>query len=211
MLKLLKKLLESLIRNVGGPIGVKIRYVYYKNQFKACGTNVVIEEGVFFENLKSISLGSNIWIDKNTILIAGPFNPNNRKYFQKGDCHIKWGELIISDAVHIAPFSVIQAHGGVKIGKNVTIASGSKIYSLSHHYKNLNDLEDQKRYSFSTMAKTEDQFMIIGNVVIGDAAAIGLNSVILPGVQVPNGTWIGVMSTISGKNELTPNSVYQSK
>ena len=113
--------------------------------------------------------------------------------------------------MHIAPFSLVQAHGGVKIGENVTIASGSKIYSLSHHYKNLNNPDDPKRYSFSTMAKPEDQFLIIGNVIIEDHAAIGLNSVILPGTHIPNGTWIGVMSTVSSKEKLTPNSVFQSK
>lgn len=210
MLKHLRKLIESLIRNIGGVVGVKIRFIYYKKQFKSCGSKVVIEEGVYFENLKSISLGSHIWIDKQTILIGGAFNSNNRNFFQKGKINIEWGELIISDGVHIAPYSLIQAHGGVRIGRNVTIASGSKIYSLSHHYKNLNNPDDSKRYSFSTMAKPEDQFLIIGNVVIEDDAAIGLNSVILPGVHIPNGTWIGTMSTITGKEKLTPNSVYKS-
>ena len=90
MLKHLKKLIESLIRHIGGAIGVKIRYIYYKKQFKSCGSKVVIEEGVYFENLKSISLGSNIWIDKQTILLGGAFNPNNRDYFQKGDVAVEW-------------------------------------------------------------------------------------------------------------------------
>jgi galactoside O-acetyltransferase len=209
MLKHLKKLIESLIRNIGGAIGVKIRYMYYKKQLHSCGSNVVIEEGVYFENLKSISLGNNIWIDKYAILIGGAFNSNNRKYFQKGEIVIEWGDLIIDDGVHLAPFSLIQAHGGVKIGRDVTIASGSKIYSLSHHYKNLNNPEDLKRYSFSTMAKLEDQFLIIGNVIIEDYAAVGLNSIILPGVHIPKGTWIGTMSTITGKEVLMPNSVHK--
>jgi galactoside O-acetyltransferase len=211
MLKHLKKLTEALIRNIGGAVGVRIRYLYYKKQFKTCGSKVIIEEGVYFENLKSISLGNNIWIDKQTILLGGPFNPNSRNYYQKGSVIVNWGDLVVSDGVHIAPFSLVQAHGGVHIGKNVTIASGSKIYSLSHHYKNLNNPNDPKRYSFSTMAKAEDQFLIIGNVIIEDDAAVGLNSVILPGTHIPRGTWIAAMSTISSKTQLIPNSVYKSK
>ncbi|MEO6347916.1 MAG: hypothetical protein ABIO60_08395 [Aquaticitalea sp.] len=206
-----KKLLESCIRNIGGAVGRKIRYFYYKGQFKSCGNNVIIEEGVFFESPETMHFGSNVWIDKHTILLGGAFNPKDRQFHVKGSQELSWGDLIISDGVHIAPFSLIQAHGGVKIGENVTVASGSKIYSLSHHYKNLDDPLDSKRYSFSTMAKKEDQFMIIGNVIIGDNAAIGLNSVILPGSIVPNGTWIGVLSALSSKDSLEPNTVFSAK
>ncbi|ARV06360.1 hypothetical protein BTO04_06435 [Polaribacter sp. SA4-10] len=209
MINHLKKIVESLIRNISGSIGRRIRFFYYNRQFKTCGKNIVIDEGVFFENLKNISLGSNIWFDKNTILIGGAFNSKNRNYHVKGEKKIPWGELLISDGVHIAPFSLIQAHGGVRIGENVTVASGAKIYSLSHHYRNLNTPEDEKRYSFSSMAKSEDQFLIVGNVIIGKNAAIGLNSVVLPGTEIPNGTWLGVLSLISGE-KVKPNTILSS-
>ncbi len=209
MIEHIKKLIESLIRYIGGSVGRKVRFLYYRNQFKSCGKNIAIDEGVFFENLKYMSFGDNIWVDKNAILIAGPFNTEDRKFFEKGIKEIEWGDLIISTGVHVAPFSLVQAHGGVKIGKNVTIASGSKIYSLSHHYKNLNSPEDKKRYSFSTMANKEDQFLIVGNVIVGDNAAIGLNSVVLPGSRIPEGTWIGVQSVVNNK-VLQSNSVYSS-
>lgn len=205
----LNKIFESLIRNISGTIGRKIRFLYYHNKLKSCGKNVVIDEGVFFENLKNISLGDNIWIDKHAILIGGAFKTEDRNFFEKGTKEIEWGDLLISNGVHVAPFSLIQAHGGVKIGENVTIASGSKIYSLSHHYKNLNSPEDKKRYSFSTMANKEDQFLIVGNVIIEDNAAIGLNSVVLPGSKVPEGTWIGVQSVVNN-TVLQSNSVYSS-
>lgn len=209
MLRVLKQILESLIRNIGGPIGRKIRYFYYRSQFYSCGNNVIIEEGVFFENPNKMVIGDNIWIDKNVILIAGAFNENDRNYYEKGINKIRWGELIISNRVHIAPFSLLQAHGGMKIGENVTIASGAKLYSLSHHYRNLSNLKDTKRYSFSSMAKTEDQYLIVGNVIIGNNAAVGINSVVLPGTTIPNGTWLGVLSIVNNI-ELKPNSVHSS-
>ena len=209
MVSFLKTIIESLIRNIGGALGRKIRFFYYKGQFYSCGKNVIIEEGVFFENPKKMIFGNNIWIDKNVIIIAGAFNSNNRNYHEKGNNILNWGDLIISNGVHIAPFSLIQAHGGMKIGENVTIASGAKLYSLSHHYRNLNNPKDTKRYSFSSMAKIENQFLIVGNVIIGDNAAVGINSVVLPGTTIPNGTWLGVLS-IANNVELKPNSIYSS-
>lgn len=210
MFRLLKQLLESFLRNIGGGLGKKLRYWYYRTKFKSCGKNIIIEEGVFFENVKHISLGDNVWIDKNVILIAGEFKPNGRKYHRKGDELVNPGDLIISNNVHVAPFVLIQAHGGVKIGEDVTIACGSKIYSLSHHYKNLNDQTDKKRYAFSTMAKKEDQFLIVGNVIVGDKAAVGINAVLLPGSKIPYGTWIGVSSVVKDNEMLEENSIFLS-
>ncbi len=207
----LKRLIESFIRNIGGALGLKLRFWYYKTQFKSCGSHIIIGEGVFFENPKTMILGSDIWIDKNSILLAGAFNSKDRKFHQKGSEDIKWGELIIGNNVHIAPFSLVQAHGGIKIGSNVTIASGSRIYSLSHHYKNLNDQTDLKRYSFSSMAPKGEQFLIVGNVSIGDKAAVGLNSVILPGSKIPNGAWIAVSSVVTGSELIEENSVFSSR
>jgi len=209
MLNQLLLLFEGLIRNIGGALGRKIRYKYYKKRLEGCGENVIIEEGVYFQNPKDIKLSNNVWIDKQAILIAGAFNSKDRKYFQKGESIIPWGKLLIADGVHIAPQTIIQAHGGLSIGKNVTIAAGAKVYTLSHHYKNLEDVTDSKRYSFSSMADKEDQFMIVGNVIIENNAAIGLNSVILPGTTVPEGTWIGILSTPNNQL-LDPNSVFSS-
>lgn len=209
MLKAIIMLYESLIRNISGPIGRKLRERYYQNRFSSCGKNCIIEEGVFITNPDCISLGNNVWIDKNAILIGGVFHPEERKFDEKGPKIIDWGKLIINDGCHIAPFSLIQAHGGVKIGKNVTIAAGSKIYSLSHHYRNLNDEKDKKRYSFSSTAPVEDQFLIVGNVTVGDNAAVGINSVILPGTEIPNGTWVGVLSSPTKNDELKENTVFK--
>jgi galactoside O-acetyltransferase len=185
---------EGLIRNIGGVLGRKVRYVYYKKRLGKCGENVIIEEGVHFQGAKNIEISNNVWIDKQAILIAGKFEPKGRKYSEKTDLGIPKGKLKILSGVHIAPQTIVQAHGGVQIGKNVTLASGSKVYSLSHHYRNLNDLNDKNRYCFSTMAPVEDQFLIVGNVLIEDNAAIGLNAVLLPGTHIPQGTWIGSLS-----------------
>jgi len=201
-------LMESLIRNIGGPVGRKIRYAYYSRRLGSCGRNVIIDTGVIFENPKSIFLGDNVWLDHYTLLIGGSvtdkgniqFKPNTNYDRQIGEIHL-YGEN------HIAPFCVIQGHGGVQLGRGASTASGAKIYSLSHHYCNSLQPDDPKRYIFSPMAKPEDQFFISAPVVLGGGAAVGLNSIVLPGTFIPQGTWIGVNTTAMGQ-KLQENAVY---
>ena len=205
------KFFESVIRNIDGFIGRKLRYVYYRRRLGQCGKNVVIEPGVFFQNPSCIYLHDNIWIDRFVILIAGPFNPGGRKFIKRENhnYHGEPGHLILGNGVHIAPFALLQAHGGLSIGTNVTVASGAKVYSLSHHHSNLNDPLDNKRYSFSTMAPVADQFLILSPVVIDDNAAVGLNSVVLPGTTLKSGTWLGVLSYLT-PTQSQPNATYLS-
>lgn len=202
------KFIESLIRSLDGKLGRWLRYRYYRRRLGSCGTHVVIEPGVFFQNPAFIFLGNHIWIDRYAVLVAGPFSPGERKFTQKNnpDFKGKTGELLISDGVHIAPFTLMQSHAGLFIGKNVTIASGAKVYTISHHYQNVNDSTDTKRYSFSSMAPVEDQFLIAAPVVIDDNAAVGLNSVVLPGTTLGKGSWLGVLGHLQGTTE--PEKIY---
>jgi acetyltransferase-like isoleucine patch superfamily enzyme len=201
-------IIESFIRNIGGSVGRKIRYTYYTWRLGGCGRNVVIDIGVVFENPKFIFLGDNVWIDHYTILIGGSIKDTGNIQF-KSNIHFEEqiGEIHLLGENHIAPFAVVQGHGGIQIGAGVTIASGAKIYTLSHHYRNTIDLHDTKRYQFSSMAKPEDQFYISGPVVIGSGAAVGLNSVVMPGTYIPPGTWIGVSTTVTGQN-MQENAIY---
>jgi len=193
--------IEFLIRNISGRLGRTIRYSYYRRRLGGCGKNVVIEQGVFFQSSKFIFLGDAVWVDKYSILIAGPFSPQGRKFHHKANENYKGepGQMKIGNGVHIAPFVLLQAHAGLSIGNSVTVASGAKVYTLSHHYRNLNDLQDSKRYSFSSMAAKEDQFLIVSPVVIGDRTAVGLNSVVLPGTTISDGTWLGVLTHVDSK------------
>ena len=67
-------ILESLIRNISGGLGQRIRYSYYKNRFNWCGTNVKIDEGVIFQNPENIRVGSNVWFLPYSIITAKPIN-----------------------------------------------------------------------------------------------------------------------------------------
>lgn len=191
------------------PLGFKLRYRYYKRRLKYLGKNVQIDIGVCIQNPQYVSIGDNTWIDKYVILLAGKPYEGKRKIYRKSNHKFKGeeGELIIGHNTHIAPYVLISGMGGTYIGSNLTIASGSKIYSLSHHYRNLADPYDNYNYKFSSMAPEEEQALISAPVVIGDNSALGLNSVVLPGVTIGRNSWVGAGSVVTLNINIPPNVI----
>ena len=55
-------LVESLIRNISGPFGFKIRQLYYNLIFEKSGKNILIDSHVIIDHPQNVELGSNIWI-----------------------------------------------------------------------------------------------------------------------------------------------------
>jgi acetyltransferase-like isoleucine patch superfamily enzyme len=199
-----------MIRGISGPLGYKLRYLYYKRRLGACGKNVRIDRNVTFTNPEMMFLGNDIWIDNGVILLAGKVSMG-RQVALKANKEYEFGrgELHIDDQVHIGPQVIIQAHGGCHIGSKLTIGAGSKIYTLSHHHRNLMDKSDTTRYNFGSMVPEEEQFLIESPVVVRKRAAVGINCVLLPGTYIPEGTWIGV-GLIVKSNNLTLGRIYRS-
>jgi acetyltransferase-like isoleucine patch superfamily enzyme len=199
--------LSSPIFYMQGPLGITLRYNYYKKRMQHLGKNVVFDVGVHIANPEFVSIGDNSWIDKYVILLAGPPFEGGRQIFKKNNEHFRFkrGELHIGQRCHIAPFVLISGMGGASVGNNVTVASGSKVYSLSHHYRNLEDISDLTPYKFSSMAEENEQALIESPVVIEDNAAVGLNSIILPNVTVHENSWVGAGSLI--RKDVPANSI----
>jgi galactoside O-acetyltransferase len=205
-------LIEGFLRNIGGPIGIKLRYFYYKYRLGSCGKNVVIDIGVAFESPKDIHLGNNIWIDKYVLILAGKPNlARNVLIKENTNYKFKIGEIHIGDGAHIAPFVVLQAHGGISIGDKVGVASGSKLYSLSHHYRNLNDRTDKRKYYFTPMVGNDEQALIAAPITVGNGCAISLNSIILPGTVLPDHVWLGTGVTAQGSSYSNSTVYYEVK
>ena len=211
----LKKIITALdeffflapILMIPGSIGNRLRRGYYRKRLKFMGRNVLLDVGIQILNPEFISIGDNTWVDKFVILLAGPPRKTRITYYKKNESYPgAEGELHIGANCHIAPHSLVSAHGGVWLGKNLTIASGSRVYSFSHHYKNLVDQSDPRLdYYFSSRAADEDQAMISSPIVMQDNTALGLNSVILPGVTIGIGSWIGAMSLVL--KDIEPNVI----
>jgi acetyltransferase-like isoleucine patch superfamily enzyme len=202
--RLIFEFIEGRLRNKNGLIGKKLRYFYYKKRLGACGKNVFIDSGVFIESPKDIFIGNNVWVDKNVILLAGRPNQKRNIYYKNiEEEDLSLGQIIIGDNVHIAPNVVVQGHGRVEIGSNTGIASGSKIYSFSHHYRDLNS-NKKNNYFFSPMVGNEHQSLVLSPVKIGFGCAIGLNCVILPGCTINDYSWIG--SGVVIQNSIVPDN-----
>jgi acetyltransferase-like isoleucine patch superfamily enzyme len=202
-------LMAASIRFLPGSLGRRLRYGFYRRILNSLGEGVIIDEGVYIENPKSVSIGSQTWIDKNVILIAGAPSKTERIIIEKENksYHGDIGDLKIGMGCHLAPNVLIQAHGGVHIGDYVGLASGSKVFSMSHHYRNPNERnrDSALRYKFSPQAPAKDQCLILGPVVMEDNTALGLNSVILGGVTIGKGSWVGVSSSVL--EDVPPNSI----
>lgn len=185
-MNIFQTLIEGRIRNIGGGVGVRLRRAFYRRKFNSCGKNLRIDVGVVLEGLASVSIGDNVWIDKNCILLAGKVDLpiDTEKRFANPEFLFKEGELHIGSNVHLAPGTIIQAHGGVQIGDYFTASAGSKIYSLS------NDPALCKMGTFSS----DEIAYVKSQIVIKENVWLGLNTIVLGG-------------TIHKNSFITPNSV----
>jgi acetyltransferase-like isoleucine patch superfamily enzyme len=145
----------------------KLRWLRYKYKLKYLGKNVRIEKGVIVKNCKRVSIDDNSWIDNYTIL-------------EGGNC------IEIGKNVHIVSFCHLQGGCKLIISDNATIASGCKIFSDSNYYT--------KRMSSAT--RLDEQEIRSAPVIIEKDAFIGLNSVVLPGVKIGEGSVIGANSLV---------------
>ncbi len=193
-------LVEWLLTDIPGPVGRRLRRGFWRRRLASMGRDVQIDTGVKIRNPGLVYIGDNCWLDHGAIVIAGaPSTSGGRRLWlgENPDYIGQPGEVRIGNNVHVANYTVLQGHGGLQIGNDITIASGSKIYSMSHHYSNRADPGDRTKYKFSTMSPPAEQSLIAAPVVLRDAAALGLNSVVLPGVTIGAGTWVGAGSLVN--------------
>jgi acetyltransferase-like isoleucine patch superfamily enzyme len=189
-----------ILRNLPGRGGTLLRRLYWKQRLRHLGRGVAFGRNVSIQAPEVVSIGDRCWIDDNVTLIAGPpFERANLKRLV-ADPEVAEGDLVIGDRCHLAVDVVVQAHGGVRIGEETGVAGGSRIYSLSHHYRNLNDRSDETRYIFGPLVEPERQFLLVGPVVLERGTAVGLNSVVLPGARLRAYSWLGSGSVFSGES-----------
>lgn len=200
-------LVEWVVGSFPDPLGTRLRYLYWKRRLRFLGKDVRFGVGVRISNPEFVSIGDNTWIDDYVVILAGPPGRGNRIFRYKPNPAYSGdeGEVKIGDNCHIALFVVLQGHGGIFIGNNCGIASGSLLYSMSHHYRNPNEPLDRFVYKFTPMAPENEQALIISPVVMEDNTAVGLNSVLLPGATIRSGSWVGTNSLVVG--EIPPHVI----
>lgn len=192
---MIRQLFESWIRNLSGPIGTRVRRLYYQNRLGSCGISLTVGEGVYFDNPKSIHIGNHVWIDRGSKLIAGTIRSTNINYKVK-ESELNQGEIRIGDQSHIGINTIIQGHAGVSIGNNFTTSPDAKIYSVS------NDVTKTTNGTY-TIDKN-DRYYIHSPIEIGHNVWFGANSLMVGG-KVGNDTFIHPYSVVKGQFE--PNSI----
>lgn len=199
LLHLTQDLWQMIVAYLPGKTGQLLRTRFWKTRLKFMGSGVVIDVGVYLQNPQFISLDDNCWIDRGVIIMAGAPGAGRVTLYKKNESFsLGEGEVYIGKNTHVAPNCVLSGIGGIYVGRNSGVASGSMIYSFSHHYRNLSDKDDTHQYSFTPKARADQQAMISGPIVIGDYCAIGLRSVILPGATIERGSWIASGALVSG-------------
>lgn len=193
---------EGVITHWPGSVGRRLRAIYWRQRLGAMGRGCVIDVGVSILNPEHVFLGDNVWLDRYAQLVAGPPAARRRLKTKTTPGYLGHeGEIHIGRNTHIGMFCVLQGHGGIWIGRDSTIATHAVVYSLSHHYRTglSNEMPPYEQVmKFSSMAPEDQQALIAAPVVIEDATAVGLGSVILPGSSVGRYSWVGAGSLVRG-------------
>lgn len=210
ILRLPYDLVRYFVTYFPGPWGRWLRYWFWKPQLGKLGRKTIIGVGVHFEGASHIYLYDRVWIDRFVTILAGP-DTHPRKVTSKINLRYQknQGEVHIHPYCHIAPYVLINGKAGVEIRERTGVSAGSKIYSLSHHYRNLSDIEDRKYYPFSPLTPMDEQALISGPIVLGPDAAVGLDCRILPGVSLGERSWLGMGQSMT--KDIPPGHIYDDK
>jgi acetyltransferase-like isoleucine patch superfamily enzyme len=207
----LTRLLNALIESAGvlvlwipGGVGSRLRIMYYRARGTRIGKDCRIEVGFMIDQPGLVEIGDRVWLDRYAILIAGKSRPG-RETRRAGDPDEGLrGSIRIGSRCHIGASTIVSGIGGVSIGDDVTLAAGTKVYSLTHHYRSWKDPKD-KRITFGSMGPDTHQSMLEGVVSIGHNVGVGADVLILPGVSLGEGSFVRPRSVVT--ESFGPNSI----
>lgn len=186
MIEIVLNIIEDFIRYISGPLGVRIRRLYYSKRLKKCGKGLVVDTGVFFSGPNFIEVGDNVWIDKNVHFIAGELNKQKIKVLNK-DVQVKKGNISLGSNIHIGINTIIQGHGGVVLENYFTSSANCCIYSLSN--------EVGKCYSGTYNKKSDVVYYVQSPVHIEQNVWLGLGVKVLGG-RIGSNTFVKPHSVV---------------
>jgi len=142
-------------------------------KFKSIGKNVLIKKNVGFYFIENISIGNNVRIDDNVIIVA-----SNRK-----------SPVSIGNYIHIASNCYLAGSDGIEMMDFVTLAPGVMIFSGSDDYsgKKLSNPMVGRPYIGGKS----------GKITLCKHVIIGAGSVVLPDVIIKKGSSVGALSLVN--------------
>ena len=151
-------------------------------KFQSIGKNVLIKKNVGMFFIENISIGSNVRIDDNVIIVASK----------------KGSTVKIGNYVHIASNCYLAGSDGIEMMDFTTLAPGVLIFSGSDDYsgKKLTNPMVGNPYVGGKS----------GKVTLCKHVIIGAGSVVLPDVTIKQGSSVGALSLVN--KDLNPWGVY---
>lgn len=151
-------------------------------KFKSIGNNVKICKNARIIHSSNIEIGNNVVIDDFVFIVA-----------KKG--------IKIGNNVHIKNFVGITGNGLFTMEDFTSISQGTKILMSSDDYTN----------SYLTNSTVPNEFKNVYSapIMIKKFSVVGANCVILPGVTLREGTFIGPNSLVKANFVTEPYSLYE--
>jgi acetyltransferase-like isoleucine patch superfamily enzyme len=175
---------ETLLRNVSGGLGQRLRYLYYSRRFHSCGKDVKIDEGVIFVNPEGIAVGNKVWFLPYSMITGRGHDviPAERIVVHRGGVGVEAAlgavTVRIGDQTSIGAYNILHGYGGLIIGNRVTTSARVSLYSFSHIPN------DPERPNLITYA----------NSMVDDAPVACISSPI----TVQDGVWLGLNVAVFG-------------
>ena len=183
----------------------------YRQRFKSCGKNVIVDEGVFIEHPERIEVGDNVRFDRGFYMQDGPavtrIGSNVRFY---PNCFIQGsaGRLIVEDHVdffpgtyistgdnnswieighhtHFAPMCILYGWGGLKIGPKCNIAGHCVFATIGH---------DPVIREGKAMCETA---AVAGPITLVEDVWLGANVTVVANVTIECGCIIGANAVVN--------------
>lgn len=163
----------TLLKYLDGPIGFKLRQLYYARRFYYMGDGVLIDPGATVIGPENISMDRLSYLARRGCLVATE------------------GYIRIGKRSHIG--SWVLGHGGVEIGNYVGAGNSSILSATDSH---------RGGYRMAgPMIPMEQRNVKKAKVVIEDDAFIGHFSTIMPGVTIGEGAIVSPNSLVVGDVE----------
>lgn len=200
-----------LVRHYPGPTGIRLRNRYYSRRLAELGPGTRIDEGVHIVGEKHVHIGANCWIAANAFLGAGPPHTRHREIVrQSNEAFVgEEGDLYLEDDVYVGPQVYVNAHGGVRIGRNVAVSVGAKIFSASHYHRSADGPPGVPTYAGGMgLSEKDPQALLLGPVVVEPRAFVGAGAIVLPGVTVGRGSWLAAGGI--ARKSIEPETVHTS-
>ncbi len=191
------ELITFLFGGLRGALGLFLRKHFYRPLFRSVGRNVIFGRNLTIRHGSRIDLGDDVILDDDCVLDARGAGDEgivigNRVIVNRGaSIQAKIGPISIGDDTDIGMRSDIHSQGGVRIGREVTLAGSTKIGGGRFRIERSGAAAADDGVSFDAREQVR---VTAGPVVIGDKTLVGMGAMFLDGVVIGEGSIIGAGS-----------------